>query len=547
MTVLYFIPAVLAALGLVGWYFIARNRRMGAALQAARVAAEEGEARWRAVLEAMGDAISIQNTNLEIIYQNKAHKDLMGECEGHFCYTAYQQKEEPCPGCHLVMSFEDGLTHRRKTSARTPHGLVFTEITSSALRDSSGKIIAGIEIVRDETARRGTEEKLLMQRAAMESSMDGIAILDGQGCYLYVNPSHAVIYGYASPGELLGKSWRELYREGEQSRFDNEIMPIFLKEGGWRGEATGKRRDGSAFPQEVSLTSIEGGGIICIVRDITRRRKREAEVRKLNEELLSSNRDLEAFSYSLSHDLGNLLTRLFTSAQALRDIYGNLLDENGLFFVDSLCQAGQEMEDLVEAMLVLAGATRDDIHREEVDIGSLAGEIAVELERAWPERKVDWIVAPGASAFGDRSLLRVALENLLQNAWKFTGNVPVARIEFGFAQTASGKNFYVRDNGAGFRMEDTGRLFKPFHRLHRKEEFPGTGIGLATVQRIIQRHGGQIWAEGERGKGATFFFTLPENFGEGVTDGPSSHSKTMENKSLTADGTENPERIKSFG
>jgi PAS domain S-box-containing protein len=341
--------------------------------------------------------------------------------------------------------------------------------------------------------------------------MDGIAILDENERYLYLNPSHATIYGYPSPRDLLGRSWRVLYEEEEVGRFEAQILPAFRLEGSWRGEATGKRQDETSFPQELSLTAIEGGGVVCVVRDISRRKKRESEVRELNEVLQASNRDLEAFSYSLSHDLRNLLTRLFTAAQALREEYGGLLDEDGRFFLDSICETGQEMKDLADAMLVLAKATRGDILPENVDISGLVGEIAGELGGTLPKRQVEWVIAADISVSGDRRLLRVALENLLQNAWKFTSNLPVARIEFGTAETASGRVLFVRDNGAGFRMKDAGRLFKAFQRLHREEDFPGTGVGLTTVQRIVHRHGGKIWAEGETGKGATFFFTLSED------------------------------------
>ena len=170
---------------------------------------------------------------------------------------------------------------------------------------------------------------------------------------------------------------------------------------------------GLSFPQELSLTAIEGGGVVCVVRDISRRKKRESEVRELNEALRASNRDLEAFSYSLSHDLRNLLTRLFTASQALREEYGGLLDEDGRFFLDSICETGREMKDLADAMLVLAKATRGDILLEKVAISNLVGEIAGELGGTMPDRQVDWVIAPGISVSGDRKLLRVALENLL--------------------------------------------------------------------------------------------------------------------------------------
>jgi signal transduction histidine kinase len=240
------------------------------------------------------------------------------------------------------------------------------------------------------------------------------------------------------------------------------------------------------------------------------------EIKKLKEslerradELLVSNRELEAFSYSLSHDLRQPLSRIYSAVQLLQDGYAANLDETGNFLVDTICQASEGMEELIEAILVLSRITRSEINRREIDLSGLAHEIAAELQGSEPVRKVEWIIPPRLVCTGDPQLLKVALQNLLENAWKYTRTASHPQIEVGMIDHNGGRVFFVRDNGVGFDMKDAGRLFKPFQRLHGANEFPGTGIGLATVERIIHRHGGKIWGEGEEGKGATFFFTLP--------------------------------------
>lgn len=258
-------------------------------------------------------------------------------------------------------------------------------------------------------------------------------------------------------------------------------------------------------------------GTSSIGEDITERKRAEKEIECLNSdlqrratELAAVNKELEAFSYSLSHDLKVPLTIISIAGQSLAESCAGELDENGKFFIESICSASDRMDQLLDAMLTLSRLTRSELSMEEVDLSGLAREVLLELRVCHPERQVECVIADGLTARCDRNMLKAALENLLGNAWKYTGKVAAPLIEFGAMEMNGERVFFVRDNGAGFDMRQAEKLFQPFQRLHREEEFAGTGIGLATVQRIMNRHRGRVWAEGEPGKGATFYFTLPE-------------------------------------
>lgn len=357
--------------------------------------------------------------------------------------------------------------------------------------------------------RRRLEEALVKYQAGMDASVDGIAILNGNYECVYANSSYARLYGYGSHAELAGLSWRLFYDDDEMRRFTEEVFPIVREKGEWRGEAGGRRRDGSVFPQELSLTTIDRHGIVCIVRDITDHKDFEAELERKARELAAANRELEAFSYSLTHDMRNYITRSSSAVQLLRESYGERLDDEGRYLIKTLCDTNKDMEALVSDMLVLARIIRSEIRREEVDLSEIVRAIAADLQLGEPGRRVEFVIAPGLSAECDSQLVKVALENLLGNAWKYTGTVPEARVEFGAVEVKGKNAFYVRDNGVGFAMEEADQLFRPFQRLRNARAFPGTGIGLATVQRVILRHGGEVWGEGAIGAGATFYFTLP--------------------------------------
>ncbi|GAB1544484.1 hypothetical protein NUACC21_71600 [Scytonema sp. NUACC21] len=273
-------------------------------------------------------------------------------------------------------------------------------------------------------------------------------------------------------------------------------------------------------------------------QDIIARQQAEAEVRHLNEELETrvqnriiqlevANKELEAFSYSVSHDLRAPLNRIYGFSQILIEGYANQLDGVGKDCLTRICNSTKQMEQLIEDLLLLAQVSRSEIHYQKVNLSEMVQAIATELQRTEPQRFVEFSIAEGIIARADVGLIHAVLENLLGNAWKYTSKRSQARIEFGILgkqeehkspgqsqnlkskiQDTKSLTYFIRDNGAGFDMKSSHQLFKPFFRLHSASEFEGNGIGLATVAQIIQRHGGYIWAEGKREVGATFYFTL---------------------------------------
>ncbi|MRR35924.1 hypothetical protein EG829_14855, partial [bacterium] len=227
-------------------------------------------------------------------------------------------------------------------------------------------------------------------------------------------------------------------------------------------------------------------------------------------QLEAVNRELEAFSYSVSHDLRAPLRSVEGFSSALREDCADHLDETCHDYLARISAAIKRMEHLIEGLLRLSRLSRAELHREPVDLGGMVREIAEELRKSHPGRQVTVLVADEVGVTVDPALMRVVVTNLLENAWKFTAGVQHPVIEFGVGESGGERHYFVRDNGAGFDSVYADKLFVPFQRLHRVEEFPGTGIGLATVQRILHRHGGRIWAEGKEGEGATFYFTLRE-------------------------------------
>ncbi|NWG88023.1 MAG: PAS domain S-box protein [Hydrogenophilaceae bacterium] len=363
----------------------------------------------------------------------------------------------------------------------------------------------------------------------LDSTAEAIYGVDTEGICTFVNPACLRILGYANTGDLVGQSIHNLihhsYADGRPYPKEACRVRLSTRQGqiAHADDEVHWRADGSSFPVEYwSHPMYRDGrliGAVVTFIDITERKQVEEELRRYREhleemvqsrtaELKTVNQELESFAYSVSHDLRAPLRSIDGFSQVLLEDHGEQIDATGRDHLQRVRAATQRMSALIDDLLKLSRLSRATLQPEAVDLSALAQDILNHLHEAEPERPVISQVMPGLLVQGDRGLLQVALENLLGNAWKYSAKTGQARIEFGSTDQDGAPVYFVRDNGAGFDMAHAGKLFGAFQRLHHRDEFEGTGIGLATVQRVIHRHGGRVWAESAIGQGATFFFTL---------------------------------------
>ena len=407
---------------------------------------------------------------------------------------------------------------RRKDTGETWIG----SYSFSPLRDAAGAIAGSVVVARDITQRKRVEEELRLSemkfsRAFANNPAAIILTRLEDGLVLDVNDSWVAMSGYRRE-EVMGRSVRHMWPTTESAaHFVNELR----EKGVIRGlEQELRNKSGKLFAVQFASQRMTFAGeqvILSTFVDVTARKQAEAELRELNRtldqrvqertaELRASNEELDAFAYAVSHDLRAPLRAMSGFSQALLEDFGAQLPPAACEYLEHIQSAGRQMGELINALLHLSRRMRGKLQRDTVDLSGLATRILDELHATEPRRAVTWTVEPGLTVNGDARLFEVVMLNLLGNAWKYTAGTPQAVIQV-YRQAPA---ICVADNGAGFNMKHAAKLFQPFQRLHREDEFPGLGIGLATVQRIIRRHGGEIRANAAPGGGATFSFHVPQ-------------------------------------
>jgi PAS domain S-box-containing protein len=324
--------------------------------------------------------------------------------------------------------------------------------------------------------------------------------------------------------EILGLPLETFITADSLAKFQSKLKDI-LQTGVFTMESIHKRRNGSEFPAEITarVFKIDDKMFLqTIIRDITELKMKEAEYSKLNcsleervhertTQLETANKELESFAYSISHDLRAPLTGIDNWSKALADDYHDKLGEKGLQIINRIRSETQRLGQMIEDLLKFSRESRSELKWQDVNLTEMAQAISNRLQQANPSRKMQLVIQSNMRVKGDPHLLEMAITNLMDNALKFSSKQPISVILVGEIQKDGKRVFFVRDNGVGFDMAYSQKLFKVFQRLHKPADFPGTGVGLATVQRIIIRHRGQVWAESQVDQGATFYFTLSED------------------------------------
>jgi PAS domain S-box-containing protein len=363
-------------------------------------------------------------------------------------------------------------------------------------------------------ARQNTEIDLAREqlRTILDATTAVIYLKDAEGRYLFVNREFQKVFARASD-EVVGRTDEEALPAAVAAIFQAHDRGVMAAAKPREMEESIPEGDGIHTYISLKVPLLDAGGvphaICCVATDITERKRADDALRQAKEALESANRDLESFSYSVAHDLRAPLRSIDGFSQIVLEDHGEAVGPDGRKYLERVRALAQHMAELIDDLLGLARVSRSELKRARVDLSAVARRIVERLRTTEPHRQVEVALQDGVLGHGDPGLLGAVLDNLLGNAWKFTKRHTHARIEFGTAQQDGKRVYFVHDDGAGFDMAYANKLFGPFQRLHTASEFEGTGIGLATVQRIIRRHRGWVWAKGELDRGATFYFTLP--------------------------------------
>lgn len=389
----------------------------------------------------------------------------------------------------------------------------------AAAKVQQAKVAATATLRKAEVAAveklRLAQQELAYQRDVFERffalSLDMMCISSSDGTFERVSPSFDAL-GYRRD-ELLSRPTLDFVHPDDKARTVAQTAKLTAGTPTIHFENRFRCKDGSYRWLSWVSGPDSAGTMYSMARDVTEARRMQGELARAKDAAEAVNRELESFSYSVAHDLRAPLRSIDGFSQALLEDYNEELDAEGKKYLSYIRESAQHMAQLIDDLLGLSRVTRSQFRREDVNLSSLAEAANTRIQRSQPSRQVDVTIQNGLRGEGDPRLLEVVLDNLLGNAWKFTAHRAEGSIAFGATLQDGGTVYFVRDNGAGFDMAFANKLFGVFQRLHSTAEFEGTGVGLATVQRVISRHGGRVWAEGTVNRGATFYFTLNETVG----------------------------------